>query len=181
MHLAAATSRRANSTSSAAIFSRHLMVAVLSLLVTGCAGIRVEHFTEETYAPRRAANQIEWLDQEPAQPHIELARILVRSSNLSDESLRKALVNRAHALGADALISDVPMTIATAAGSPYFEPGLFGPSGAAFGLYGYGWYTPYTSNPYLLTQGATDQPRIEHAVSAIAIRYQQESAGLSLK
>lgn len=166
---------------STATLSQRLLVIILSLLVTGCAGIRVEHFTEETYAPRRAANQIEWLDQEPAQPHIELARILVRSSNLSDESLRDALVNRAHALGADALIRDVPMTIATAAGSPYFEPGLFGPSGAAFGLYGYGWYTPYTSNPYLLTQGATDQPRIEHAVSAIAIRYQQESGGYSSK
>ena len=100
----------------------------------------MEHFTEETYAPRRAANQIEWLDQEPAQPHIELARILVRSSNLSDESLRKALVNRAHALGADALISDVPMTIATAGKQ---QQGKFaadvtsrqiGPSVAAFGL-----------------------------------------------
>ena len=149
------------------------MIGMLSLLVSGCAGIRVEHLTEETYAPHRAAGQIEWLDRDPDRPHIELARILVRSSNLSVESLRGALIDRAHALGADALISEVPMTIATAAGSPYFEPDLFSPSGAAFGLYGYGWYVPYASNPYLLTQGATDQPRIEHAVSAIAIRYQQ--------
>lgn len=173
MNPTATTSRPAKSASSAAALGWYLMVAMLSLLVTGCAGIRVEHLTDETYAPRRAANQIEWLDQEPARPHIELARILVRSSHLSDESLRNALVTRAHALGADALISEVPMTIATPAGSPYFEPGLFGPSGAAFGLYGYGWYTPYSSNPYLLTQGATDRPRIEHALSAVAIRYQQ--------
>jgi len=48
-----------------------------------------------------------------------------------------------------------------------------GPAGAAFGLYGYGWYTPYSSNPYLLTQGATDQPRIEHALSGIAIRFEE--------
>lgn len=173
MNTAAATCRPATSALPAAALGRSLMIAMLSLLVTGCAGIRVEYLTEETYAPHRAAEQIEWLDRDPDRPHIELARILVRSSNLSDESLRTALVNRAHALGADALISDVPMTIATATGSPYFEPGLFGPSGAAFGLYGYGWYTPYSSNPYLLTQGATDQPRIEHALSAIAIRYQQ--------
>ena len=63
----------------------------------------------------------------------------------------------------------------TRVGSPYFEPGLLGPSGAAFGLYGYGWYTPYSSNPYILTQGATDQPRIDHVLSGIAIRYHQDS------
>jgi hypothetical protein len=156
--------------------SRHLIILAMSLLMTGCAGIRVEHLTDETYAPRRAANQIEWLDQEPARPHVELARIVVRSANLSHESLRSALLDRAHSLGADALVSDVPMNMVTQAGSPYYEPGLLGPSGAAFGLYGYGWYSPYSSNPYILTQGATDQPRIDHVLSAIAIRYQQESS-----
>lgn len=176
---ASTTCQTSERQSSAAALSRHLMVIMLSLLVTGCAGIRVEHLTDETYTPRRAADQIEWLNQAPAKPHIELARIVVRSANLGDEPLRRALVDRAHALGADALISDVPMTIATAVGSPYFEPGLVGPSGAAFGLYGYGWYTPYSSNPYLLIQGATDQPRIDHVRSAIAIRYRQESARLS--
>lgn len=156
-------------------FSRHMVVFAIGLLAVGCAGIRVEHLTEETYAPRRAANQIEWLDQEPARPHVEVARIVVRSANLSQESLRRALLDRAHSLGADALVSEVPMTMTTLAGSPYFEPGLLGPSGAAFGLYGYGWYTPYSSNPYILTQGATDQPRIDHVLSAIAIRYRQDS------
>jgi len=151
----------------------------MCLLMVGCAGIRVEHLTDETYAPRRAANQIEWLDQDPAQRHIELARIVVRSANLSHESLRAALLEKARALGADALVGEVPMTVMTDPGSPYYEAGLFGPSGAAFGLYGYGWYTPYASNPYLLTQGATDQPRIDHVLSAIAIRYQEDSGGPS--
>ncbi len=68
--------------------SRHTIVAVMSLLVIGCAGIRVEYLTDATYAPRRAANQIAWLDQEPTRPHVELARIIVRSANLSHESLR---------------------------------------------------------------------------------------------
>jgi len=58
-------------------------------------------------------------------------------------------------------------------GSPYYEPGLLGPAGVAFGLYGYGWYTPYSSNPYILTQGATDQFRIERALSDIAIRFEE--------
>lgn len=153
----------------------HVMIVSVGLLAMGCAGIRVEHLTEETYSPRRAENHIEWLNQGPATPHIELARIVVSSTIWSSESLRHTLLERARAMGADALISEVPVTMVTQAGSPYFEPGLFGPSGAAFNLYGYGWYTPYASNPYLLTQGATDQPRIEHVVSAIAIRYQQDS------
>ena len=32
---------------------------------------------------------------------------------------------------------------------------------------------PYSSNPYILTQGATDQPRIEQALSGIAIRFEE--------
>lgn len=148
------------------------MFLSLTVLAMGCAGIRVEHLTDEAYVPRHAASQIEWLDQEPAQAHIEVARIVVRSANLSDESLRAALQDHAHALGADALVSEVPIKMFTPVASPYYEPGLLGPSGAAFSLFGYGWYTPYTSNPYILTQGATDQPRIDHVLSAIAIRYQ---------
>jgi hypothetical protein len=153
--------------------SRQLVIICILTQTIGCAGIRVEHLTDETYTPRRAADQIEWLDQEPARPHVELARIVVQSANLGDESLRRALVDRAHALGADALVGEIPIEMVTRVGSPYFEPGLLGPSGAAFGLYGYGWYTPYSSNPYILTQGATDQPRVDHVLSAIAIRYRQ--------
>lgn len=177
MNTATSTAHRRTWIRSTAVpLSRLMMVVATSLLVIGCAGIRVEYLTDETYAPRRAMNQIEWLDQEPARPHVELARIVVRSANLSHESLRSALLDRAHSLGADALVSEVPMNVAMQTGSPYYEPGLLGPSGAAFGLYGYGWYSPYSSNPYILTQGATDVPRIDHVLSAIAIRYQQDSS-----
>lgn len=173
MNSAASTTRRPTwIRSTVTSLSRQVIILSMSLLVIGCAGVRVEHLTDETYAPRRAVDQIEWLNQEPARPHVELARIVVRSTNLSQESLRSALLDRAYSLGADALVSEVPLDIAMQAGSPYYEPGLLGPSGAAFGLYGYGWYTPYSSNPYILTQGATDQPRIDHVLSAIAIRYQ---------
>ena len=83
------------------------------------------------------------------------------------------MLNRARALGADAIVPDVPMVLMSQPGNPYYEPGLLEPSGAGFGLYGYGWYTPYSSNPYILTQGATDQPRIEHLLSGIAIRFEE--------
>lgn len=31
----------------------------------------------------------------------------------------------------------------------------------------------HSSNPYILTQGAMDQPRIEHALSGITIRFEE--------
>lgn len=71
---------------------------------------------------------------------------------------------------------EVPVTVVKTVGSPNFEPGLFSPAGAAFLLYGYGWYFPFTSNPYIPSQDATDQSRIDHYVSGIAIRYVEESA-----
>ncbi|MFO0706339.1 MAG: hypothetical protein U0412_05760 [Nitrospira sp.] len=151
--------------------SRAALLLSLHLLMAGCAGVRVEYFSEDTFAPRQTADQIEWLTDEPERPHLELARIVVRSANLSAESLRTTLVERARSLGADAVIGEVPITLVSNVGSPYYEPGLISPSGAAFGLYGYGWYTPYSSNPYLLTQGAADQPRTDLVLSAIAIRY----------
>jgi len=149
-----------------------LSLAALAVL-SGCVGTRTERFTDRTYPPRSAATPIEWLAAEPARPHVEVARITVQSSNYGMETLRQTMLDRARALGADAIMPDVPMVVRYQTGSPYYEPGLLGPAGAAFGLYGYGWYTPYSSNPYILTQGATDQPRIEHALSGVAIRFEE--------
>lgn len=155
--------------------ARTIFTIILMGSVAGCIGTRIEYFSEKTYPPQRAATLVEWLTVEPARPHVEVARITVRSSNYSLETLRQTLLDRARAVGADAIVSDVPMVVKSQPGSPYYEPGLLGPAGAAFGLYGYGWYTPYSSNPYILTQGATDQPRIEQVLSGIAIRFEETS------
>jgi hypothetical protein len=151
---------------------RTILILAVSGLLTGCVGTHIEYFTDTTYPPRSTAATVEWLTAEPTRPHVDVARIIVRSSNYSVEMLREKMIDQARALGADAIIPEVPMVIMSQAGSPYYEPGLLGPAGAAFGLYGYGWYTPYSSNPYILTQGATDQPRIEHALSGVAIRFE---------
>jgi hypothetical protein len=158
--------------SSMASFGRIILTCAVATLLAGCVGTRVEYFTDTTYPPRSGAASVDWLTGEPARPHVEVARITVRSANYGVETLRKSILDRARALGADAIVSDVPMVVMSQAGSPYYEPGLLGPAGAAFGLYGYGWYTPYSDNPYILTQGATDQPRIEQALSGIAIRFE---------
>ena len=152
---------------------RTILTLAVTALLTGCVGTRIEYFTDTTYPSRETAAPVDWLTAEPARPHVEVARITVRSSNYSLETLRHTMLDRARALGADAIVPDVPMVVRSQTGSPYLEPGLLGPAGVSFQLYGYGWYTPYRSNPYILTQGATDQPRIEHALSGIAIRFEE--------
>ena len=144
-------------------------------MISGCVGTRVEYFTEDTYPTRDQTEGVEWLAQAPSLPYLELARITVNSTNVGEESLRRSLSDRARRLGADAVIPETPIVVVSAAPTPYYERGLFGPSGAAFGLYGYGWYTPYSSNPYILVQGSVDQPRMERYMSAIAIRYQGDT------
>ena len=152
---------------------RALLTLSLTASLTGCIGTRIEYLTDTTYPARDTTAAVDWLQTEPARPHVEVARITVRSSNYSLETLRHTMQERARSLGADAIVPDVPMVLISQAGSPYYEPGVLGPAGAAFGLYGYGWYMPYSSNPYILTQGATDQPRIEQALSGIAIRFEE--------
>ena len=157
---------------------RTLLTLAVMASLAGCVGTSIEYFTDTTYPPKSATAPVDWLQGEPARPHIEVARITVRSSNYSLETLRHTMLDRARSLGADAIVPDVPMVLISQVGSPYYEPGLLGPAGAAFGLYGYGWYTPYSSNPYILTQGATDQPRIEQALSGIAIRFEKSTNDL---
>ena len=150
-----------------------VLTFAITALLTGCVGTRIEYFTDTTYLPRSTTAAVDWLPAEPTRPHVEVARITVRSSNYSLETLRHTMLDRARVLGADAIVAEVPMVVMSQPGSPYYEPGLLGPAGVSFQLYGYGWYTPYSSNPYILTQGATDQPRIEHALSGIAIRFEE--------
>lgn len=154
------------------------MAVLLScgLLLAGCMGTRVEYFTEERY-PAKASAQ--WLLEPPSLPYLELARITVHSANASEHTLRRSVLERAGRLGADAVVLEPLFVVASPAPTPYYEPGLLGPMGAAFNLYGYGWYTPYSSNPYILVQGAVDQPRIDRYVSGIAIRYETSSRAVS--
>lgn len=160
-------------------FSSSLLFVVCGLLVASCVGTRVEYFTEETYPARAQEKPVEWLAELPSSRYLELARITVSSANFSETTLRQSVLERAGHLGADAVIPETPIVITSPAPTPYYEPGLFGPMGAAFNLYGYGWYTPYTSNPYLFVQGAVDQPRVDRSVSGIAIRYEKISESVS--
>lgn len=147
---------------------------MLGSLLASCMSVSVESLSDHAYPARDAAIPIESLSIEPTRPHLDLALITVSSANASTDALRRKIQDRAHTLGADAVVLGPAGTLVSMAHSPYYEPGLFGPAGAAFGLYGYGWYTPYASNPYLLTQGAIDQPRMDRFLSGVAIRYLEE-------
>lgn len=153
--------------------ARYAVLISFSLLFTSCVSTRVEYFTDETYPSRETTTPVEWLTAEPTQPYVKIARISVDSTSESPDVLRQAIIDRAHHLGADAVIDETAVIVASRAQSPNYESGVLGPKGASFGLYGYGWSSPYSSNPYLLTQGATDQPRLDEYMSGIAIRYQQ--------
>jgi hypothetical protein len=113
---------------------RTILTLALTALLTGCVGTRIEYFTDTAYPSRETAAPVDWLTAEPARPHVEVARITVRSSNYSLETLRHTILDRAHALGADAIVPDVPMVMRSQTGSPYFEPGLLGPAGVSFQL-----------------------------------------------
>ena len=154
---------------------RTILTLAVTASLAGCVGTRIEYFTDTSYPPRSTSAAVDWLQTEPARAHVEVARITVRSSNYSLETLRHTMLDRARALGADAILPDVPMVMRSQTGSPYYEPGVLSPAGVSFQLYGYGWYTPYSSNPYILTQGMTDQLRAEHVLSGIAIRFEETS------
>jgi hypothetical protein len=151
-----------------------LCLLLLTVLLNGCGSTSVEYFVDPPYPAHAPQSQVEWLSTEPNRAYIELARITVGSTNLGKDALRQKIIDRARALGADAVVAEASAIVNSLPNPPFYERSLLGPMGAAFGLYGYGWYTPYASNPYLLTQGSTDIPRTDRYLSGLAIRYEQD-------
>ena len=151
-----------------------LCLLLLTVLLNGCGSTSVEYFVDPPYPAHDPKSQVEWLSTEPSRAYIELARITVGSTNLGKDALRQKIIDRARSLGADAVVAEASAIVNSLPNPPFYERSLLGPMGAAFGLYGYGWYTPYASNPYLLTQGSTDIPRTDRYLSGLAIRYGQD-------
>lgn len=165
---------------------RSAVALSMGVLLIGCS-TRVEYFADDVFPARDKQAPVEWLPAEPSRPHLELARITMSHAFVGEERLRQMIAERARALGADAVLDDGVTRDITPGAPPYYEPalmgsespyyeaGLLGPKGAAFGLYGYGWYSPFSSNPFILSQGATDQPKLAKSLSGVAIRYQPDS------
>ena len=73
---------------------RTLIVPTL-LILSGCVTIQVEPLGHERYPPRSSTAEVAPLDVEPAQPHVNLARIIATSEYATEETLREKILKRA--------------------------------------------------------------------------------------
>lgn len=91
--------RRANKRRQAASYVPALfLVAVLS----GCAGVDVLMLSSETFPPQAGGVQV--LERAPARPYAQIAVLTVDSWWLSVDARREKIVQKAQALGADAVV-----------------------------------------------------------------------------
>lgn len=100
---------------------RTILSLTLSASLTGCAGTRIEYLTDTAYPSRDSALPIEWLAGEPTGARVDIARMTGRSSNYSLETLRHTMLDRARALGADAIVPEVPTIVGSGPGGLYYE------------------------------------------------------------
>lgn len=126
---------------------RDRFVAILSiifpcLLFSACVSVDTILLTSETFPPKPSADEVAVLEQMPTRPHLELAELRVGDSWLSFGSLQHKILNKAAALGADAVVFGKAQTQTTheTAYEPLYDPwGYNSPYyGAPWG-YGGGW------------------------------------------
>ena len=141
-------------------------------LLVGCVAVRVEPLTHETYPPRAAVDQVQWLEQEPASPHVKLAKIIATSETADEDRLRDKILARAGALGADAVVLGKSDVLESMGSGPLYESTL-GPAANSFSPYagGWGWWNPFYYDPWSFVQGAADQTGRTAYLSGTAIRY----------
>lgn len=139
-------------------------------LVVGCVSVRVEPLTRDSYPPSR--NPVQWLEAEPASPHIKLARIVATSENADEDRMREKILARAGTLGADAVVMGKSNVFESMGAGPLYESTL-GPAANSFSPYagGWGWWNPFYYDPWSFVQGAADQTGRTEYLSGTAIRY----------
>jgi hypothetical protein len=151
---------------------RHGLLLYVCTVLTGCVSVRVEPLTHESYPPRANHNPVQWLEAEPASPHIKLARIIATSQSADEDSMREKILARADTLGADAVVMGKFDILESMGSSPPYESTL-GPAADSFGPYagGWGWWNPFYYDPWSFVQGSADQIGRTEYLSGTAIRY----------
>jgi hypothetical protein len=146
-------------------------VFVLGLFV-GCVTVRVEPLTKDVYPPRVEGGPVQWLEQEPASPHIHLATIIATSQTTDEDRLRDKILARAGAIGADAVVLGKSDVFESMGSGPLYQSTL-GPAADSFSPYagGWGWWNPFYYDPWSFVQGAADQTGRTEYLSGTAIRY----------
>jgi hypothetical protein len=140
-----------------------LSVLALCLLLSACTSVDTILLTSETFPPKGSADEVAVLEEKPTRPHRELAELRIGDSWLGFGSLQRKILNRAAALGADAVIFAKPQTQTLhevayeplydpwGYNSPYYgTPWGYGGYGGPFGLWGPwgGGYSGSVAVPY---------------------------------
>jgi hypothetical protein len=129
-----------------------LSVILLCLGFSACTSVDTIMLTSESFPPKGTTDEVAVLQAMPTRPHQELAELRVGDSWFSFGSLQRKILDKAAALGADAVVFAKPQTQVQhqvayeplydqwGYDSPYYGPG-WGYSGGGYGGWGYG--SPY--------------------------------------
>ncbi|MEP7152345.1 MAG: hypothetical protein ABI856_11590 [Nitrospira sp.] len=148
-----------------------LLICSLAILA-GCVSVSVEPLTHESYPPRGHAEPVQWLETEPASPHIKLARIIATTQSADEDRLRDKILVRAGTMGADAVVLGKSDILESLGPSPRYESTL-GPAADSFSPYAgaWGWWDPFYYDSWSFVQSTADQPERTEYLSGTAIRY----------
>lgn len=121
------------------------IVLAFCLVLPACANVDTILLTSERFPPKRSIDEVAVLEQKPARPYLELAELRIGDSSLSYGNLQHKILDRAAALGADAVVFAKPQTQTTH--EVAYEP-LYGPWGYNSPYYGSPWGYGAYGGPY---------------------------------
>lgn len=108
----------------------------LCLFFSSCTSVDTILLTNDTFSPKVSVDEVAVLERTPTRPHRDLAELRIGDSWLSFGSLQHKILNRAAALGADAVVFAQPQTETTHRVA--YQP-LYGP---------WGYNSPYYGSPW---------------------------------
>ncbi|MDF0666870.1 MAG: hypothetical protein P0119_12465 [Nitrospira sp.] len=117
----------------------------LCLCFSACASVDTILLTNDSFPPKTSGEEVAVLRQTPTRPHRDLAELRISDRRLSFGSLQRKFLNRAAALGADAVVFAQPQT-QTIRRESY--PPLYGPWGYNSPYYGNSWGYGMYGGPY---------------------------------
>jgi len=108
----------------------------LCLAFSACASVDTILLTNDTFPPKKSADEVAVLEQKPTRPYREIAELRIGDSSLSFGSLQRKILSKAATLGADAVVFAKPQTQTTqeVAYEPVYDP--------------WGYNSPYYGGPW---------------------------------
>lgn len=151
----------------------------LCLCFSACTSVDTILLTNDTFPPKGSAEEVAVLRQTPTRPHRDLAELRIDDNWLSFGSMQHKILNRAAALGADAVVFTQPQTrtIRRETYQPIYGPWGYnspyygGPWG--YGMYGglYGGWGPWGGVPFGSMAVPYEYHETVRILTGTAIRY----------